>query len=64
MYDLTAATHYLHSSRVMYRDIKPANIPINYVYSEGKKVVTKAKLCDFGLSRVLDEALFPIHVDG
>ena len=43
--DLVAALHYLHSNRILHRDIKPQNILLN---AEGR-----AKLCDFGFARNL-----------
>ena len=43
--DLVAALHYLHSKRILHRDIKPQNILLN---AEGR-----AKLCDFGFARNL-----------
>ena len=43
--DLVSALHYLHSNRVLHRDIKPQNILLD---TQGK-----AKLCDFGFARNL-----------
>ena len=43
--DLVSALHYLHSNRVLHRDIKPQNILLD---PSGK-----AKLCDFGFARNL-----------
>ena len=43
--DLVCALHYLHSHRVLHRDIKPQNILLD---AEGR-----AKLCDFGFARNL-----------
>ena len=43
--DLVSALHYLHSNRVLHRDIKPQNILLN--------TLGKAKLCDFGFARNL-----------
>lgn len=39
---------YLHSANIIHRDLKPANVLIN---TKGLVV----KICDFGLSRVLDD---------
>ena len=45
--DLVQALHYLHSNRVIHRDMKPQNILIcpNGV----------VKLCDFGFARVMSQ---------
>ena len=43
--DLVSALHYLHSNRVLHRDIKPQNILLD---TQGT-----AKLCDFGFARNL-----------
>ena len=43
--DLVSALHYLHSNRVLHRDIKPQNILLD---TQGR-----AKLCDFGFARNL-----------
>ena len=43
--DLVSALHYLHSNRVLHRDIKPQNILLD--------TLGKAKLCDFGFARNL-----------
>lgn len=42
-YDLISALYYLHSHRILHRDLKPPNILLDKNY--------KAKLCDFGLAR-------------
>lgn len=43
-WDLVSALWYLHSHRIMHRDLKPQNILLN---KDGRE----AKLCDFGLAR-------------
>ena len=55
MYQLLAATEYVHSKWVMHRDIKPANA-----------LITEAgvvKLADFGLARIFKEPLRPLIDD-
>jgi mitogen-activated protein kinase 15 len=46
MYQLLNAVSFLHSAGVAHRDIKPANILLNSN--------SQIKLCDFGLSRVIN----------
>jgi len=43
MYNMLTAVKYLHDSRVLHRDMKPANVLINEDCS--------IKICDFGLAR-------------
>ena len=43
MYNMLASVKYLHDSRVLHRDMKPANVLINEDCS--------IKICDFGLAR-------------
>ncbi|KAM3963408.1 STKc_STK36 domain-containing protein fused [Aphomia sociella] len=47
-WDLVSALYYLHSHRVLHRDLKPQNVLID---STGQ-----AKLCDFGLARIMTNA--------
>ncbi|XP_052750658.1 serine/threonine-protein kinase fused [Galleria mellonella] len=47
-WDLVSALYYLHSHRVLHRDLKPQNVLID---SNGQ-----AKLCDFGLARIMTNA--------
>lgn len=43
VWDLVSALYYLHSHRVLHRDLKPQNILLD--------VNNCAKLCDFGFAR-------------
>ncbi len=49
LYNTLCAMSFLHSANIMHRDIKPANILVD---SE-----CQIKLCDFGFSRTVPEAL-------
>lgn len=43
VWDLVSALYYLHSHRVLHRDLKPQNILLD--------ANNRAKLCDFGFAR-------------
>ena len=45
---MASALHYLHSLRIIHRDVKPENLLV-YRYSDGTK---RLKLCDFGLATI------------
>eukprot|EP01022_Parablepharisma_sp_SALTPOND_P028628 TRINITY_DN71287_c0_g1_i1.p1 TRINITY_DN71287_c0_g1~~TRINITY_DN71287_c0_g1_i1.p1 ORF type:complete len:558 (-),score=25.51 TRINITY_DN71287_c0_g1_i1:1030-2598(-) len=47
LYQLLCAVNYLHSRKIVHRDIKPGNILLNSKH--------EVRLCDFGLSRSLAE---------
>ncbi|CAK1582063.1 unnamed protein product [Parnassius mnemosyne] len=47
-WDLVSALYYLHSHRVLHRDLKPQNVLLD---NSGR-----AKLCDFGLARIMTNA--------
>ncbi|ETV86541.1 CMGC/MAPK protein kinase, variant 2 [Aphanomyces astaci] len=49
LYQLLCALKYIHSANVIHRDMKPANILVNEDCT--------LKICDFGLARVVDEAI-------
>ena len=49
IYNLICALKYVQSANIIHRDIKPSNILINENCS--------VKICDFGLSRTLPEAM-------
>lgn len=54
--DLASAVAYMHRHRIVHRDLKPENILV----AEGLDAQPMLKLCDFGLSMVVDEPLFTI----
>ncbi|CAH2237610.1 serine/threonine-protein kinase fused [Pararge aegeria] len=47
-WDLVSALYYLHSHRVLHRDLKPQNVLLDNI--------GRAKLCDFGLARIMTNA--------
>ncbi|CAH2086624.1 unnamed protein product [Euphydryas editha] len=47
-WDLVSALYYLHSHRVLHRDLKPQNVLLDNT--------GRAKLCDFGLARIMTNA--------
>lgn len=52
--DLAEALHYVHSQGIIHRDIKPANVLLAPSGFPGR--TARAKLADFGIARLLDEA--------
>lgn len=52
--DLAEALHYVHSQGIIHRDIKPANVLLAPSSFPGRS--SHAKLADFGIARLLDEA--------
>ena len=52
--DLAEALHYVHSQGIIHRDIKPANVLLAPSSFPGR--ISHAKLADFGIARLLDEA--------
>lgn len=47
-WEILSALYYLHSNRVLHRDLKPQNILLNNFENFDN---VEAKLCDFGLAR-------------
>lgn len=52
MYQIIQGVDFLHSNKVLHRDLKPDNILVS---SDG----TEVKICDFGLSRTIHQPLRP-----
>ena len=49
LYNTLCALNFLHSAKIMHRDIKPGNILVNSS--------CQVKICDFGMARTLNEDL-------
>ena len=49
---VTSGLQYLHSRSIAHRDLKPENVLLNDTSGE----TVTAKLCDFGVSRLMSEA--------
>jgi serine/threonine protein kinase len=47
-YQCLCSLKHMHASNVVHRDLKPANILVDKKYN--------IKICDFGLSRVIEES--------
>lgn len=52
---LLSALHYLHTQRVLHRDLKPQNILLNNYQNLD---AMEAKLCDFGLAQKMTADTF------
>jgi hypothetical protein len=46
----------LHSRKIIHRDLKPKNILIDCAYTEVHTNLLQLKICDYGLSRWLNDA--------
>lgn len=53
--DLLSALYFLHSKRILHRDMKPQNVLLNN-YKDMNKI--QAKLCDFGFARNMDKQTY------
>lgn len=52
MYSLLCGVNYMHSAGIIHRDLKPANVLVNED--------SRAKICDFGLSRQVADLTNPM----
>ena len=52
LYQILRGVKYLHSAKIMHRDIKPGNLLVN------SNCVLK--ICDFGLARLVSDALHAV----
>lgn len=57
--DLATTLSYIHSSGVVHRDVKPANILLDAPTISGTEF--SAKLTDFGIARLLDSTRLTMH---
>ena len=53
--DLAQGLYYLHANNIIYADLKPSNVLMNEYNT--------LKLCDFGLSKKLNDLVKPEEVD-
>jgi len=53
--DVAVGIAHLHAIGIVHRDIKPENVLVN---AEGDVIIGRAKVCDFGVSRKVEESDF------